>query len=45
MQFAKLEKTYSILFLDEKTQKSLQETHFDYIDALDLRFYSITLKI
>jgi hypothetical protein len=25
-------------------QKILQETHFGYMDALDLKFYSITLK-
>jgi hypothetical protein len=44
MQFAKLKKNYSIPFLDEKTQKVIQETHFGYIGALDLRFYSRTLK-
>jgi hypothetical protein len=26
-------------------QRDLQKTHFGYVDALDLRFYSITLKI
>jgi hypothetical protein len=45
MKFAKLnknqkQKNYSTLFLDEKCKK----THFGYIEALDLRFYSITLK-
>jgi hypothetical protein len=44
LQFAKLKKIYSILFLDEKMQKNSQETHFGYIDASDLIVYSITLK-
>jgi hypothetical protein len=35
---------YLILFLDEKMQKISQETHFGYINASDLRFYSIGLK-
>jgi hypothetical protein len=37
-------KSYSFLFLDEIMPKNLQKTHFGYIDVLDLRFYSITLK-
>jgi hypothetical protein len=37
MQFAILFIYYSIPFLDEKTQKVLQQTHFGYIYALDLK--------
>jgi len=37
-------KNYLILFLDEKMQKISQETQFGYINASDLRFYSIGLK-
>jgi hypothetical protein len=37
-------KSYSILFSDEKMPKNPQKTHFGYIDVLDPRFYSITLK-
>ncbi len=51
MQFTKLKKrkrkkkkkkSYLALFLDGKMQK---KTHFGNICALDLKFYSITLKL
>ncbi len=32
------------MFLNEKNVKIPLKTHFGYIDALDLRFYSIGLK-
>jgi hypothetical protein len=31
-------------FLHEKVPKKLAKTHIGYLDASDLRFYSITLK-
>jgi hypothetical protein len=44
LAICKIEKKLFNSIFRLKMQKILQETHFGYIDASDLIFYSITLK-